>query len=109
MEDNFLIDENAEGVDEETVKAIVAGKKKELDAMEAFRNLLCVRRIAEGCERYPNDMGKHSKRRQVEMQVRIQSVQDMTIQRWKDSTPQAAHQQQADWWTCMQSNTDTPC
>ena len=36
VEDDFLIDENAEGVDEETVKAIVAGKKKEVDAMEAF-------------------------------------------------------------------------
>ena len=36
MEDDFPINENAEGVDEEMVKAIVAGKKKELDAREAF-------------------------------------------------------------------------
>ena len=36
VEDDFVIDENAEGVGEEKVKAIVAGKKKELDAMEAF-------------------------------------------------------------------------
>ena len=31
----------------------------------------------------------------------------MMIQKWKDSTPRAVHQQQADWWTCMQSNMDT--
>ena len=36
MEDDFLIGENTEGVNEEIVKAIAAGKKKELDAMEAF-------------------------------------------------------------------------
>ena len=35
MEDDFLV-ENAEGVGEEIVKAIVAGKKKELVAMEPF-------------------------------------------------------------------------
>ena len=52
VEDDFLFDEKAEGVDEETVKAIVAGKKQELDAMEAFGIFRCVRRIAEGCENY---------------------------------------------------------
>ena len=31
-----MIDENTEGVNEEIVNAIVAGKKKELDTMEAF-------------------------------------------------------------------------
>ena len=31
-----MIDENTEGVNEEMVKAIVASKKTELDAMEAF-------------------------------------------------------------------------
>ena len=36
VEDDFVIDETAVGVNEEIVKAIVAGKKKELDAMEAF-------------------------------------------------------------------------
>ena len=36
VEDDFFIDANAEGVDEEIVKAIVAVKKKELDAMEVF-------------------------------------------------------------------------
>ena len=36
MEDDFVIDENAEGVDEEIIKVIVVGKKRELDAMEAF-------------------------------------------------------------------------
>ena len=38
----------AEGVDEEIVKAIVAGKKKELDAMEAFG-------IFDVCEELPKD------------------------------------------------------
>ena len=41
-------DENAEGVNEEIVKAIVAGKKKELDAMEAFG-------IFDVCEELPRD------------------------------------------------------
>ena len=36
VEDDFMIGENTEGVNEEIVNAIVAGKKKELDAMEAF-------------------------------------------------------------------------
>ena len=40
MEDDFLNDENAEGVDEEIVKAIVASKKKELDAMDYTDALL---------------------------------------------------------------------
>ena len=35
-EHDFVIDENAEGVDEEIVKDILADKKKELDAMEAL-------------------------------------------------------------------------
>ena len=48
VEDDFLFDENAEGVDEETVKAIVAGKKKELEAMEAFG-------IFDVCEELPKD------------------------------------------------------
>ena len=36
VEDDFMIDENTEAVNEEIVKAVVASKKKELDAMEAF-------------------------------------------------------------------------
>ena len=48
MDDDFLIDENTEGVDEERVKAIVAGKKKGLDAMEAFG-------ILDVCEELPKD------------------------------------------------------
>ena len=48
VEDDFLIDENAEGVDEEIVKTIVTGKKKELDAMEAFG-------IFDVCEELPKD------------------------------------------------------
>ena len=50
VEDDFVVDETAEGVDEEikTVKAILAGKKKELDAMEAFG-------IFDVCEELPKD------------------------------------------------------
>ena len=48
VEDDFVIDETAEGVDEEIVTAILAGKKKELDAMEAFE-------ISGVCEDMPRD------------------------------------------------------
>ena len=48
VEDDFLIDENAESVGEETVKTIVTDKKKELDAMEAFG-------IFDVCEELPKD------------------------------------------------------
>ena len=48
VEDDFEIDEIAEGVDEEIVKAVLAGKKKELDAMEAFG-------IFDVCEELPKD------------------------------------------------------
>ena len=48
VEDDFEVDETAEGVDEEIVKAILAGKKKELDAMEAFGNF-------DVCEELPKD------------------------------------------------------
>ena len=47
-EDDFEVDETAEGVDEAIVKAILAGKKKELDAMEAFG-------IFDVCEELPKD------------------------------------------------------
>ena len=36
MEDDFLFDGNAGGVDEEIVKAVVADKKKVFEPMEAF-------------------------------------------------------------------------
>ena len=62
VEDDFVIDENAEGVDEEIVKTIVTFKKKELDAMEA---LGIFGRIAGGCEGHHNEMGKSFERRQV--------------------------------------------
>ena len=75
MEDDFVMDENTEGVNEEIVKAIVAGKKKELDAMEAFG-------IFDVCEEVPKDAKvistsweKRSEGRQVEMQIRSQRVQ----------------------------------
>ena len=45
VEDDFMMDENT-GVDEEIVKAIVAGMKKELDAMEAFGTF-------DVCEEFP--------------------------------------------------------
>ena len=48
VEDDIVTDENAEGVNEELVKAIVAGKKKELDAMEASG-------IFDVCEELPKD------------------------------------------------------
>ena len=48
MEDDFLIDENAECVGDEIVKAIVAAKKKELHAMESFG-------IFDVCEELPKD------------------------------------------------------
>ena len=48
VQDDFMTDENTDGVDEEIVKAIVAGKKKGLDAMEAFG-------IFEVCEELPRD------------------------------------------------------
>ena len=73
--------ENAEGVDEQIVEAIVATKKKELDAMEAF-GIFDVRRIA-------NEMGKRSERRQVEMQVRSQRVQT-----WRSRNGRTLHLRQ---------------
>ena len=42
------VDETTEGVDKETVKAILAGKKKEFDAMEAFG-------IFDVCEKLPKE------------------------------------------------------
>ena len=48
VEDDFVVDENTEEVNEEIVKAIVPGKKKELDAMEAFG-------IFDVCEELPKD------------------------------------------------------
>ena len=48
VEDDFMIDENTEGVNEEIVKAIVADKKKEFDVMEAFG-------IFDVCEETPRD------------------------------------------------------
>ena len=48
MEDDFEVDETAESVDVEIVKAILAGKRKELDAMEAFG-------IFDVCEELPKD------------------------------------------------------
>ena len=62
MEDDFEVDETAEGVDEEIVKAILAGKKNELDAMEAFGFFDVCERIAERCKDHNNEMGKRSKR-----------------------------------------------
>ena len=56
---------NTEGVNEEIVKAFLAGKKKELD----------VRRIAERCKENRNEMGERYEGRQVEMQIRSQRVE----------------------------------
>ena len=46
VEDDFVMDENTEGVNEEIVKANVAVKKQELHAMEAFG-------IIDVCEELP--------------------------------------------------------
>ena len=67
VEDDFEFDETTAGVDEETVRAILAGNNKELDAMEAF-NIFAV------CGEIPTEMRKRSGRRQVEMLVRCQRV-----------------------------------
>ena len=48
VEDDFVMDENTEGVNEEIVNAIVASKKKELDAIEAIG-------IFDVCEELPGD------------------------------------------------------
>ena len=48
-QDDFEFDETTEGVDEETVRAILAGKKTEFDAMEAFD-------IFHVCEELPIDV-----------------------------------------------------
>ena len=48
VEDDFEIDETAEGVDGKIDKVILAGKKKEPDAMEAFG-------IFDVCEELPKD------------------------------------------------------
>ena len=72
---DFVMDENTEGVNEEIVKAIVEGKKKELDAMEAFGIFDVCGRIAERCEGDHNEAGKRSEGRQVEMKIRSQRVQ----------------------------------
>ena len=48
MEDDFIIEENTERVNEEIVKAIVASKKKEFDAMEPVG-------IFDVCEELPRD------------------------------------------------------
>ena len=74
-EDDFLIDEKAEGVDEEIVKAIVAGKKKELDAMEAFGIFHVYEELPKDSKVITTRWEKRSDRRQVEMQVRSQRVQ----------------------------------
>ena len=83
VKDDLVIDEHAEGVDEEIAKAIVAGKKNDLHAMEAFG-------IFDVCEELPND-AKVQFRKVTSGNVGSQpESSDMTIQTWKDSTPQAA-------------------
>ena len=48
VEYDFEVHETTEGVDEEIVRAFLAGKKRELDAMEAFG-------IFDVCEELPKD------------------------------------------------------
>ena len=81
------------------------GKKKELDAMEAFG-------IFDVCEELPKDAKVITTRwenvpKGDKWRCRfVPESSDMTVQKWKGSTHQAAHRQQVDWWTCMRSNTD---
>ena len=95
-----MIDENTEGVNEEIVKAIVAGKKKELDAMEAFG-------IFDVCEELPRDAKVITTRWETSGEADLlPESSDMMIQKWKVSTPRAAQQQREGWWTCMRFSTD---
>ena len=64
-----------QGVDGDIVAVIVAGKKKELDAMEAFGIFDVCEELPERCKGDHNEMGKRSEGRQVEMQIRSQRVQ----------------------------------
>ena len=83
------MDENTEGVNEDIVKAIVAGKKKELDAMEAFG-------IFDVCEELPRDAKvittrwKKTFRRATSGDAdSLSESSDMVIQISKDSTSTA--------------------
>ena len=67
MEDDFLIDENAECVGEEIVKAIVAARKKQLDAMEAFGIFDVCEELLKDAKVITTRWEKRSERRQVEM------------------------------------------
>ena len=106
VEDDFIIDQNKEGVNEEiVVKANAAGKKKELDAMEAFG-------IFDVCEELPRDAKVITTRWGIFRRATSGDADsepessDMMLQKWKDSTPRAAQQQREGWWTCMRFSTD---
>ena len=75
LEDDFEVDETAEGVDEDLLKAILAGKKKELDVMEAFGIFDVCEDSPGDAKGDPNEMENVPKGEQVEMQIRSQRVQ----------------------------------
>ena len=75
VEDDFEVDETAEGVDDDIVKASLAGKKKELDAMDAFGIFDVYEELRKDAKIIPTRWRKRSKRRQVRMQVRSQRAQ----------------------------------
>ena len=104
VKDDLVIDEHAEGVDEEIAKAIVAGKKNELHAMEAFG-------IFDVCEELPKDAkvtttrwenvpkGDKWKCRFVTREFRHD---DQEMEGLYTLGSRALYeQQQVDWWTCM--------
>ena len=91
VEDDFMIDENTEGVIEEIVEAIVAGKKTELDAMEAIGIF---------------DVSKKLRRATGGEAGSWPESSDPTVLKWRDSTLQAAPKQHEGWWTCMRFSTD---
>ena len=68
VEDDFDFDQTTPCVDEETVRAILAGKDKELDAIKAFG-------ILDLCGEIPTSAKIISERRQIEMSVRRQRIQ----------------------------------
>ena len=92
VEDDFEVDENAEGVDEERARR--DGR---------IRNLRRVQRTAEGCEDHSHEMGKRFQKGEkwrCRFVVRASRQDDP----WQGSTLQAARPEREGWWTCMRSS-----
>ena len=87
------------GVNEEIVKAIVAGKKKELDAMEAFG-------IIDVCEELPRDAKVVATRWENVLKGDKWRCR-FVAREFRHDFYTSGSTAQVDWWTCMRSNTDT--